>query len=745
MIFLLYIWLLPFSLSLLNHRVYQIQKNRSWYRLSSTPTDYVSSGPTILKCDGLTKTFTDSPQFKDISFTLTKGQRIGLVGVNGAGKSTMLKCLANLEDPDAGTVETAANSNIIYVDQEPDWDGIKVYEALFEGDSDECKAIRQYFKATQPDKPLDDNAFSEATDAMEVGTAWEYQSTALFMAESLNIDQDFLYRDVSTLSGGEKKRVGLAAALAQKPDILLLDEPTNHLDIDALEWLAELLASGGGVMDKDVSVLLVTHDRYFLDRVCSEILELDRASVYRYAGNYARYLELKAARIAAEDAEAQRAKIKLRKESEWMARQPKARQAKSRAREGQFYELVEAAKGRGADPTKISLEGAMDKDKQQRLGGVVAEFQGAKYFLKGDETERILLNDFTYNFRQRDRIGIVGPNGVGKSTFLKVLTGTLPLAGGSVRIGETVSIGYYEQKGLELTNEQEEMPVLRFVQEAVQKGAEGKASDGPSMQLNVEVGGSGGRRKMAAGKEANVKIEVSEVVTSTSTSFSEKEAMKLLKQFQFPSSRWYDKVGKMSGGERRRLQLLQVLAKKPNFLLLDEPSNDLDLSTLSALEDYLTETFQGCLIVVSHDNFFVNRVAEHLFVFEGDGVVRDFQGSYTDYLEYRKDFKSNTKTQNQNIKSEKIIEKVVSPVESIVKETKKPSLSYTEQKEMGKLEKEISKFNKKIAELEIDLNRKSVEGKCGFSVLQEITDEIHGLQEKLANKEERWMELAEKA
>ena len=381
----------------------------------------------------------------------------------------------------------------------------------------------------------------DATNAVEEANAWDYQSEGLAIADKLNIKNERMSVRMSSLSGGEKKRVALAAALLKKPDILLLDEPTNHLDIDALEWLSDYLKPGG--RDKDMAMLLVTHDRYFLERVCSEIVEIDRGSLYRYPGNYMRFLQLKADRIAAEDADAERARTKLRRESEWMAKQPRARQAKSKARQDQFYELVEKAKGRGPDAKALSLVTDEEKERQKRLGGVVAEFKGAQYQM-GD---RVLLDDFTYNFRSRDRIGIVGANGVGKSTFLKILTNELPLVKGSVRIGETVCIGYYEQTGLSLTPEQEKQPVLKFVQEAVEKYTPTETLKAPALKISVDVNEPTGRRDRLAGKEASVNVQVTQEI-SQSSAVSERDAMALLSRFQFPSKRWYDRVGQLSGG-----------------------------------------------------------------------------------------------------------------------------------------------------------------------------------------------------
>lgn len=483
-----------------------------------------SATATVIKCEGLSKSYTGTPQFEQISFNVRRGQRIGLIGINGAGKTTLLKCISGIESADSGVVESLSNTNIVYVDQEPEWQNMKVYQALFEGPSAAARATRKYYQLIDPsggggavgndasavegdsDLAIDSGShtdsasyaeeFSRITDALESSNGWDFQSRGLLIAEKLNIApiDAFLYRDVSELSGGEKKRVGLAAALLKQPDVLLLDEPTNHLDIDALEWLADFLRPGNKG-NKDLAMMLVTHDRFFLERVSDEIIELDRGGLFRYPGSYSKYLQLKAERLVAEDALVDRARSKLRKEREWMLRQPQGRQAKSKARQDQFHELVAVVRAGKSGATGTPAEQKMllqgEKEKQQRLGGVVAEFKAARYVLPvkasanaverddgnddgvGDrKTERVLLHDFTYSFRQRDRIGIVGANGVGKSTFLKILSGHLQPQSGpeSVRVGDTVRIGYYEQNGLQLTAEQQNMPVMRFVQEAVDKG-----------------------------------------------------------------------------------------------------------------------------------------------------------------------------------------------------------------------------------------------------------------------------------
>ena len=506
----------------------------------STTTPLVAvGGATVLKCEKLSKAYTGVNQLNEVSFQLGKGQRVGLIGVNGAGKSTFMKCLAKMIQPDSGTIESLSNLNIIFVEQDSKWENELVYEALYGNDSPQSIASKKYMAAMNPavlnNPNADDRLLVEAVELIEESNAWEFQEEGISIASKLNIGQNELYRPMNSLSGGQKKRACLAAALLKKPDVLLLDEPTNHIDIDALEWLSDYLRPGGMRENKDMAVLLVTHDRYFLEKVCNEILELDRGSMYRYSCNYSKYLDLKAARLAAEDAETERAKTRLRRESEWMAKQPRARQAKSRVREAGYYELVERAKNKNPDVKAIELATPEEKAKQKRLGGIIAQFRGAKYILKpsthnptdnnnnnnneelyeedgisnmDSNQSKVLLNDFTYDFRQRDRIGIVGPNGVGKSTFLKILTGQLTLDTGFVRIGDTVKIGYYDQSGLKLTTEQERMPVLKFVQEECEKSSvqdkSGSVVSGdsqPKIAISVEDPSTMGRRKKLAGKE----------------------------------------------------------------------------------------------------------------------------------------------------------------------------------------------------------------------------------------------------
>jgi len=714
----------------------------------------------VLRANSLSKAWVGLPQLDSVSFLLGKGQRVGLVGRNGEGKSTLMKILCKQIAPDGGTVELAAGTNIVYVEQEPSWPAdLPVYAALFEGPSPEASATRLYYSALDPSTAPEEaeRALLEGTDAIGEANAWEFGDNTLAIAGKLNIRPDFLYRKVGTLSGGERKRVALASAIAKSPSILCLDEPTNHLDSAAIYWLADFLRPSGGsssyrgalAASKDMAILYISHDRWMLEETCTDIIELDRAKLFRYTGNYSRFLELKQQRLIAEDAEVERARTKLRREAAWMAKQPRARQAKSKARQQQFYELVDSAVGR-AVAKPVELMSQEEKDRQKRLGGVVCEVRKASYSLPG----RSLIRDFSYSFRQRDRICLVGKNGVGKSTFLRLLLGELPLEGGEIKTGSTVVFGHYNQAGLELTPEEESMPVLRYVKEAVEKATGGmKIGDSQDGKISISSPDQKlGRRKVQAGKEAGVVVNViSESSAGSGSAVSEREAMSLLSRFNFPSKRWYDRLGQLSGGERRRIQLLKVLARSPNVLILDEPSNDLDIETISALEDYLTEEFEGCLVCVSHDAFFVNKVAEHLFVFEGDGKVRDFLGSYTDYLEYSVEDESEksidrTKTEKApaskpSLETTSVLVKQKEAQGGSKKSQPPSGLSYEERKEYQKLDASIAKLQQQIAETEAKM---LASPNAGYSVLDEFAAQVKKFKAQLDQKETRWLELAGK-
>jgi len=442
------------------------------------------------------------------------------------------------------------------------------------------EAVRRYCQASSAEV-YDEDKFAKASADMDAKDGWDVLTKSDEIATRLRVDH-LSDMPLSKLSGGERKRVALAAALVQSPDVLLLDEPTNHLDLAAIRWLSDLIGE-----QKKMTLLTVTHDRAFLDEVCNRIVELDNGSVYGYEGNYGAYLEGKEARLANEDAVMSSTKKKFQAELAWMRRQPSGRQSKSKARIEAFYKLQKMTKPRAVDP---SLTLAND---ERRIGGNILKMKNVSLKF-GD---RVMLDDFSYDFNAGDTIGIVGANGVGKSTFLKVLTGAQEVDSGGISTGETVVFGSYDQMGMVLDDDQR---VMDFVQQRV------LARDGSTMAE------------------------------------APSEVMKLLKQFQFPKERWNERILRLSGGERRRLQLLSVLTKRPNFLILDEPTNDVDLDTLSALETYLAE-FNGVLVIVSHDRFFVDKVTQHLFVFEGDGVVKDYLGSLSDYAECLADEEKNNK------------------------------------------------------------------------------------------------------
>lgn len=692
------------------------------------------SGAVILKAEGLHKTFDSDPVFSELNINIQKGSRIGLIGINGAGKSTLLKVLSGEEEADKGIVQRARNVRVLYVEQNPAWVDKKVYEVVFAGSDERSSACRKYMMASMvvEGEDMDMGAFTEATDIMERVDAWNYQSDGLAIAENLKIDSKLMAEDVNNLSGGQRKRCALAAALLQAPDVLLLDEPTNHLDIDALDFLGDYLRVGG--RNKDLTMLLVTHDRFFLEKTCDKIYELDRASLTEYPCAYNKYLELKAERLAAEDADAERARTKLRKERDWMRRQPQGRQAKSKAREQQYFKLEDRARRR---EQRGDLE--LTTDGNARLGKSVIDVCSATFSINGNR----LLDNFSYGLQRGERVGIVGANGVGKSTFLRILTGEQALDSGRVLTGETVNIGYYEQTGLTLDDRQEKLSMLRFVQEAVEQAAPQENTEPTSSpRLQIVTTEQKGRRNK--NKEATTSVRLEESPEESVKAVSEQDARKFLQRFQFPQRRWFDRVGSLSGGERRRLQLLRILAKRPNVLIFDEPSNDLDLATLATLEDYLTESFTGSLVVVSHDEFFMNKVTDHLLVFHGQGEVGDFQGSYSDYLVYHKSEaaqRSQDEAALRSIEREERATAQAQPVPSAASSV--PKLSHSERKEYNKLEREIDKLTAKIADMDAQLS--SSDSSQGYTVIAELAAQVDEARSLLEEKEARWMELAELA
>eukprot|EP00667_Euglena_gracilis_P002941 EG_transcript_2947 len=653
------------------------------------PAAEVRRGAILLKTKDLSKAFSAVPQFEKVDMLITQGQRIGLLGINGAGKSTFMRCLAGLEGVDGGLVEVAAGCRVLYVDQEPDWenpDRTTLKQALFSAKDDpRARAILDYYQAMESG---DADAMETSMNALQAQPAiWDFENNALDIAAKFGLGPDMYDVPVSRLSGGQKKRLGLAASLALQPDVVLLDEPTNHLDTEGIEYLIDFLNGS----TRTLTVMLVTHDRYLIQRTCDQIMELDRSAlnVYPVGSSYDKYLELRAERIAAADATAQAARVKLRREAEWMRKQPKARATKAQARIDAFGKLQETAKGRGADPAAVTLATKEEAARQKRLGGVVAECKGATVSVAG----RTLVSGFTYDFRQRDRVGLVGPNGAGKTTFLRALLQLEPLAAGSIRLGETVQAGYFEQAGLQLDEKTGNMTVLKFVQEAVEASALGE-------------------------------------------SMGEQEAMRLLNRFSFPAKRWNDKVAFLSGGEMRRLQLLKVLAPRPNFLVLDEPTNDLDLSTVQALETFLTEGYEGAVIIVSHDRYFMDRVADHLFAIEADAVVRNYTCSFSDYVEAK------LERERQEASQAAAQTAVASKTKPAVGAAK-PGLTREQRKEMDRLESQIERLNAKLETWNEKLS--ATDGSEDYNELAKWMGEVAAIKDQIAEKEERWMELSELA
>ena len=598
--------------------------------------------------------------FEDISFGINQGQKIGFVAKNGTGKTAILNILAQVEAPDSGQVVFRKDLKVSYLPQEPQLQAdLTVKETIYHTDSPTLKIIDEYHLALKT--PEDAEAMQKAFDAMEAAQAWDFENrieTVLSKFQLHDLDQK-----VSNLSGGQKKRLALAHALINIPDLLILDEPTNHLDLQMIEWLEAFFTR------EKVSLFMVTHDRYFLDRVCNEIVELDNGQWYSYKGNYAYYLDKRQMRLEQFEVETDKAVQLYKKELDWMRRQPKARTTKSKSRIDDFHEIKARAHQRRKQH-ELQLELNME-----RLGTKIAEFHKvSKAF--GD---KLITDNFEYRFQRGERVGIIGNNGSGKSSFLNMLTGVSDPDAGKIVIGETVKFGYYSQAGIEVKPGQKVIDVIREYGDYIplKKG-----------------------RQLSAGQ--------------------------LLERFLFDRKKQYDYVEKLSGGERKRLYLCTVLIGNPNFLILDEPTNDLDIVTLNVLESFLLD-YPGCLIVVSHDRYFMDKVVDHLLVFRGDGVIEDFPGNYSDFRAYEDSSDPTEKT----IKKEKTDWKDPGA---------KAKLSYNEQKEYKALEGDIAKFEREKKQLE-----------AAFATADWDTDKINEESLKLQQivttleeKTERWFELSMK-
>lgn len=617
--------------------------------------------------EGLAKSYGIKPLFENLSFDIEEGDKIALVARNGSGKSTLLRILAGKDTPDAGKAWINKEVDIALFEQEPIFEEDKtVLENIFFHDHPIIRAIKQY-EALSDEENVDPVKLNEAIIKMDELGAWDFDAKVKQVLGKLNVHQ--LQQPVKTLSGGQRKRVALAKTLIDigfehKHVLLIMDEPTNHLDVEMVEWLEHYLNK------ENVSLLLVTHDRYFLDSVCDEIWELDNNTIYNYKGDYQNYLEKKAARIESELASIDKAKNLYRKELEWMRKQPKARTTKAKSRIDAFYEVETKAKQRIEDQ-QLTLEMKMN-----RLGGKVVELKKI-YKSFG---EKVILKGFDYTFKKGERIGVVGKNGTGKTTFINMLQGIEEPDSGKINIGDTVIFGNYSQKGLEI---KEDMRVIEFVKNIAES-------------FPLASGGS-------------------------------LSASQFLNLFLFPPEQQYTYISKLSGGEKRRLHLLSILFRNPNFLILDEPTNDLDLPTLGVLENFLNE-FQGCLVIISHDRYFMDRLTDHLFVFEGNGEVRDFPGNYTQYRMW---------TENEKEEEKKV--EMVQEVKKVVTQEKPKRLGFKEKREFEMLEKEIEELSKEKE----DITRKLTDGNLPFDELQKYSERIGVLSQLLDDKEMRWLELSE--
>lgn len=619
----------------------------------------------ILQVENLTKSFGDLVLFENISFGLVEGQRVGLIAKNGSGKSTLLNILSGKEGYDEGKISFRRDLRVGYLEQSPSYpEELTVLEACFHHGNTTVDLIKDYERCmeTEGHPGLD-----ELLVRMDHETAWDYEQKAKQILSQLKI-RDF-DQQVKHLSGGQLKRVALANTLITEPDLLILDEPTNHLDLDMTEWLEEYLRR------TNLTLLMVTHDRYFLDRVCSEIIEIDNRTIYSYKGNYSYYLEKRQERIDAKTVEVERANNLYRTELEWMRRMPQARGHKARYREEAFYELEKVAKQRFHD-ANVKLD-----VKASYIGNKIFE---ADHLFKAFGDLKI-LDDFSYIFARYEKMGIVGNNGTGKSTFIKILMGLVKPDSGTLDIGETVRFGYYSQDGLQFN---EQMKVIDVVQDIAEV---------------IELGN--GRRLTAS---------------------------QFLQHFLFTPETQHSYVYKLSGGERRRLYLCTVLMRNPNFLVLDEPTNDLDIVTLQVLEEYL-QGFKGCVIVVSHDRYFMDKVVDHLLVFNGGGDIRDFPGNYTQYREWKEAKARHDKEQQAVAKPQA----AAKPART--RQDEKRRMSFKERREFEQLEKEIA---------ELEAEKKAVEealcsGTLSVDELTEKSKRLPQLADLIDEKTMRWLELSE--
>jgi len=613
-----------------------------------------------LQAEGITKSYGDLVLYENISLSVEKGQRVAIIANNGAGKTSLLRILAGADTPDSGSVIIHNDITVGYLEQDPQLNPqLSVIEDVFESADTTIQIIKEYEEACLSH---DEQWLSNAINAMDQAKAWTYENRIKQILSQLNINN--FEQKVDQLSGGQKKRLALAKTLIDEPDILILDEPTNHLDLNMIEWLETFLTTSKS------TIIMVTHDRYFLDRVCDVIYEIDDNQIFKYKGNYSYFLSKRDERIYNQNTEIEKARQLYKKELEWINRMPQARGTKAKYRIDAFEDIKKTAfKSVRTESVQIDI-------KSSRLGSKIIDmFSIYKSF-----GEKVLLDDFTYQFKRGEKIGIVGSNGIGKSTLLNIITGNIPCDKGKIEVGTTIRIGYYKQENAEFNSSKRVIEVIQDIAEDIAMGDGRRLS--PTQFLNY---------------------------------------------FLFPPPMHYSQISKLSGGERKRLYLMTILMRSPNFLILDEPTNDLDIVTLNVLEDYLSQ-YDGCVLIVSHDRFFMDKVVDHLLVFQGNGKIKDFPGNYSQYREWKS---KQVKTENVAAKSE------VKPQKERPAEKRK--LTFKERKEFEQLEIDIEQLETEKSQIETALSG----GESDANKIAEMSKRFEEISQLLNTKTDRWIELSD--